>query len=143
MCLYIFMITTSKAKINYLVPKYNVQAWHIIKMIIWSTQVIRYSRTIKYLIKIFFYETVMLAKKLRFFPHVNLLCIIRERERESCRLPACLNKLHCIHTIFFWIRNEAYMNVSTYLHTYISSYFAWGRSVKFSGTWKSKAHTKF
>ena len=142
MCLYIFMITTSKAKINYLVPKYNVQAWHIIKMIIWSTQVIRYSRTIKYLIKIFFMKQWCLPKNYAFFLMLTF-CASSERERESCRLPACLNKLHCIHTIFFWIRNEAYMNVSTYLHTYISSYFAWGRSVKFSGTWKSKAHTKF
>ena len=141
MCLYIFMITTSKAKINYLVPKYNVQAWHIIKMIIWSTQVIRYSRTIKYLIKIFFMKQWCFPKNYAFFLMLTF-CASSERERVAAYPPVSTN---CIAytQFFFWIRNEAYMNVSTYLHTYISSYFAWGRSVKFSGTWKSKAHTKF
>ena len=129
-----------KGQNQLLSTKYNVQAWHIIKMIIWSTQVIRYSRTIKYLIKIFFYETVMLPKKLRFFPHVNLLCIIRERELPPIRLSQ-QTALHTHNFFFEYEMKRIWILVLTSIH--ISSYFAWGRSVKFSGTWKSKAHTKF
>ena len=141
MCLYIFMITTSKAKINYLVPKYNVQAWHIIKMIIWSTQVIRYSRTIKYLIKIFFMKQWCFPKNYAFFLMLTF-CASSERERELP--PIRLSQQTALHTHNFFFEYEMkriWILVLTSIH--ISSYFAWGRSVKFSGTWKSKAHTKF